>query len=385
MSAIADVGAWSARISGKTVWTFVRVRDDGGRSGWGEATLQHRAAAIHGHVDRWSPAWVGRPSRPGTLADPPIADRYASAAHAAAWSAIDQARWDLAAQAENRTVAGMLGSPVRSTIPLYANINRGTVDRTADGFAARARVVAASGFGAIKIAPFDDVDPAALDTASGRRLVARGIERVHAVRAAIGPAPRLLVDCHWRFTEAAAIDVIRLLAPASLHWLECPLPEDASTLAALRRLRSQANERGMRLAGCESMTGLDAFRAFLDAGAYDVIMPDVKYAGGLAEMLKIGEAAERGRVECSPHNPTGPIAHLHSLHLSALLGSFPFLEFQLGESPRFFDLVDGDLPDPMRGTSGLPRGAGLGAGVDLARLAPLSFDTRAEAHGTAVR
>ena len=70
------------------------------------------------------------------------------------------------------------------------------------------------------------------------------------------------------------------------------------------------------------MTGLEGFRPFLEAGIYDVIMPDVKYAGGLRELLRIGEFAAGLGVACSPHNPSGPIAHAHSLHLSAHLPSW---------------------------------------------------------------
>jgi galactonate dehydratase len=195
---------------------------------------------------------------------------------------------------------------------------------------------------------------------------------VAAVRAAIGPGRRLLVDCHWRLTEAAARNLLRELEPFALHWFECPLREDPAMLPALRRLRSQANVMGVRLAGCESMTGLAAFESFLDAGAYDVIMPDVKYAGGLAEMLRIGEAAEARGVACSLHNPSGPIAHLHSVHVSAVLAALPFLEFQYGESPHFFDIVEGSMPDPNGGASAVPSGRGLGVRIDPAKLARLA-------------
>jgi L-alanine-DL-glutamate epimerase-like enolase superfamily enzyme len=43
---IVDIAAFSARISEKTVWTFVRARDADGRSGWGEATLQGKTNCI---------------------------------------------------------------------------------------------------------------------------------------------------------------------------------------------------------------------------------------------------------------------------------------------------------------------------------------------------
>jgi galactonate dehydratase len=151
-------------------------------------------------------------------------------------------------------------------------------------------------------------------------------------------------------------------------------PETSTTIDALKRLRARANAIGVRLAGCESMTALAAFAPFLDAGAYDAIMPDVKYAGGLAELLRIGEAAQRRGVLCSPHNPTGPIAHLASVHVAAVLDGCPFLEFQYGESAHFLELCDRAIPDPNGGASALPRGAGLGAGLDLAKLAALAPD-----------
>ena len=119
------------------------------------------------------------------------------------------------------------------------------------------------------------------------------------------------------------------------------------------------------------MTGVDAFRSFLEAGVYDVVMPDVKYAGGLAEMLRIADAAAACGASCSPHNPTGPIAHMHSVHVSSQIAEFPFLEFQYGESPLFFDIIEGALPDPRQGSSVVPYVAGLGIGIDMTTLSPL--------------
>ena len=381
MATVADIEAFSARISDRTVWTFVRVRDTAGRRGWGEATLQGEAAAVHERVAALAPAFEGRALPSPLEAAVVVGTRGGSTAEAAAISAIDQALCDLAGQERRQPLAAVLGTERRATIGLYANINRGTADRRPAGFGERAQEATARGFDAVKIAPFDDVSPGNAESVAGRRLLALGVERVAAVRAAIGPDRRLLVDCHWRFTERAASEMLREMEPLRLYWLECPLSEDSSMFPALRRLRSQANEGGVRLAGCESMTGLDVFRAFLDAGVYDVIMPDVKYAGGLAEMLRIGEAAAERGVLCSPHNPSGPIAHAHSVHVSALLAAFPFLEIQYGESPLFFDIVEGALPEPRGGTSVLPPGHGLGVGIDMARLRPLLADVRAPTHG----
>jgi galactonate dehydratase len=344
------------------------MRDDAGRVGFGEATLQGRDSELRTHVARLAPSLVGRPVRPSRAAVAQGDD----AAEAAARCAIDHAVWDLAAQAQGVTLAAALGAPRTSSVPLYANVNRGTVDRSPGGFAARALEAAQRGFRAIKVAPFDDVAAADLGTDAGRRRFDLGVERVLAVREAIGPARELMVDCHWRLDERAAGEALARLEPARLYWLECPLPETTASLDALKRVRAKANATGVRLAGCESMTALDGFRPFLDAGAYDAIMPDVKYAGGLSEMLRIAADAQRRGELCSPHNPTGPVAHLASVHVASLLDDCPFLEFQYGESDAFFALCDRPIPDPTHGASDLPRDPGLGAGLDMAALASLA-------------
>ena len=361
MAVIVDAAALSARVSDKTIWTFVRLTSDSGHVGWGEATLKDSAAEVHAHVREWAGKLVGlRLSSPAE-----VTDRLAIRGRrpAAAASAIDQALWDVIAQERGEALFRALDEPQRSTIDLYANINRGTRDRSPAGFGTRAKEVVARGFAAVKIAPFDEVRSDCDDKAELSKAVKAGLERITAVRAAIGPEPRLLVDCHWRLSEVLAGDILRETESLKLYWLECPISEDASNLDALRRLPSTANTRGVRLAGCEMMTGVDGFRPFIDAGSYDVIMPDVKYAGGLREFGRIAAAAARRDIACSPHNPSGPIAHVHSLHVSALLPMFPFLELQYGESPLFFEFVEGVLPDPRSGSSPLPQGAGLGVGI----------------------
>jgi len=364
MATVTKVEALSARVSDKTVWTFVRVDTAGGLSGWGEATLQGKASAVHDHVARFAPTLIGKSWASPIDVSSVVGTCGRDTAEAAAVSALDQALWDALAQEKGQGLTAALGTPKRSEVGLYANINRGTLDRSPAGFAARAREVAGRGFDAVKIAPFDEARPDAADAARLRP----GIERIAAVRDAIGPDVRLMVDCHWRLNEAAAAEVLREVEPLKLYWLECPIAEDETHFAALRRLRSQANDKGVRLAGCEMMIGQAGFRPFLEAGVYDVIMPDVKYAGGLRELLRIGEDAARHNVACSPHNPSGPIAHAHSLHLSAHLPVFPFLEFQYGESPLFFDFVTGGLPDPNSGRSEVPRGTGLGVGLGGEKL-----------------
>jgi galactonate dehydratase len=286
MTHITTLTPYSARISDKTVWTFVCVHDSAGREGWGEATLPGEHAVVHTHVAALAPTLHGLTPDAG-LTQLAALLPSADTPRAAALSALDQALWDLIAQARGLPLAQALGLPQRATVKLYANINRGTLDRSPEGFAARAREAALRGFTAIKIAPFDDVRPESAHTPEGQRLIARGVKRVLAVRAAIGDERALMVDCHWRFTEATASAALHELAPAHLYWFECPLPETHEHFDALRRLKAKANAMGVKTAGCEMLTGVAAFGEYLDGGIYDAIMPDVKYAGGLREMLRI--------------------------------------------------------------------------------------------------
>ncbi|MCB2008914.1 MAG: hypothetical protein KDH93_28150, partial [Rhodoferax sp.] len=129
-----------------------------------------------------------------------------------------------------------------------------------------------------------------------------------------------------------------------------------------------ANAKGIRMAGMEQGIRFEAFRPYCEAGAYDVMMPDVKYMGGLQEMLHAADRFALHGVQFSPHNPTGPICHAASLQLAAAAGSFDMLELQFDESPVFGQLVDADFGPVVDGHCRFPAGAGLGARLRDAEL-----------------
>lgn len=362
-SIVAEVRWHEVRVSPKTVWSFVELVDANGVIGTGEATLGRREAPMRAAMARFESAVKGHAPSQVDLAQHHAA--AASLPEFAVLSALDQAAWDLAARQQGASVSDALGERRRDRVVAYANINRGIDPRTEEGFAAHARRAVADGFAAIKIAPFDGVelygderlrlDPALLDV---------GLGRIAAVRNAIGPDVHLMVDCHWRLNRAAALRVLDATAPHALHWLECPVPETPQMMDTLRHLRSRANDRGVRLAGCEEMSLLEGFAPFLKAGVYDVMMPDAKYVGGLREMLKVAEAFRRHGVGFSPHNPSGPVCHAASLHVCAVAASVERLEMQYAETPLFDALVDGALPLPAHGEIAVPRTPGLGVRLD---------------------
>jgi galactonate dehydratase len=101
-----------------------------------------------------------------------------------------------------------------------------------------------------------------------------------------------------------------------------------------------------------------------EAGLYDVLMPDIKYAGGYRGMLEIARVCERHGKDFSPHNPTGPVAHVASVHLCAASPTLLWLEHQWDESPLFDSLVGGVAAPLVDGAFVVPIAPGLGAALD---------------------
>jgi galactonate dehydratase len=363
--AIADMTLQLARISPKTVWAFLRLRFASGVEGVGEASLAGRERALLDAAIAHLPQWRDF----GGLDDVAIAGLPLPVASLR--SAFDAACRDAWARSRGKNLAQELGGASDTSIPLYANINRRILDRSPEGFAVSAAHAMARGFGAVKIAPFDEVDQLRCGAGEGEVAMQAGLARIAAVREMLGPDRALMVDCHWRFDASTARTLVEAIAPFDLHWLECPVPEDEAHIPVLAALRASLNRRGVRLAGLEECVGTEAFLAFARRGAYDVMMPDIKYVGGVDEMLRTGEALHRLGVEVSPHNPTGPICHATSLQLCAVLPGFTRLETQLDETPLFEELATPALPSVDGGRSRLPTGHGIGIGLDDACLAPL--------------
>ncbi|WP_158639070.1 mandelate racemase/muconate lactonizing enzyme family protein [Elioraea rosea] len=355
---IAQVGFAGVNVTPKTNWSFLVVTTEDGRTGIGEATLANHEAALAGEVERLSRALAGADARHRNALARVLPHAPAGLVRHAVISALDQALWDLDGQRAGEPIHLRLGGAVRDSVALYANINRGVAERTPDGFAAAARRAVADGFGAVKLAPFD---PLVWEDASDpgfRSAYAQGLDRVAAVREAVGRSIEVMVDCHWRFSAGGAAAAIADLARFSLFWVECPVAE--ANLPAIRRLRGMANDRGMRLAGAETLAGLAGFAPVIAAEGYDVLMPDIKYCGGHEEMRRIAALALAHGIEIAPHNPTGPVCHAHSVHACAAIPNAAMLEVQFGETPLFTGIMAGNVPAATGGRAALPDGPGLG-------------------------
>lgn len=367
-AAIASIDAAPVPVSAKTTWIVVSVTLADGTTGWGEATLFGAEEAVLTELGYLAANLVDRPVRLPGEALAAVATAHLTDARRIAVSALEQALTDVMARQGGMPLASFLGGPYRRTVPCYANINRGIADRSPDGFAAQARAaVTQDGYRAVKIAPFDGLHWSKGAPADRRSLLNRGLARIGAVRDAIGPETLLLIDCHARLSPPLAGIVVRETAAQAPYWIEEPMATDAFDPGVRRQVRGDANVRGTRIAGGETLTDVAQAAALLADGTEDAILPDLRWTGIQVGMAMLRLAVASG-VEASLHNPVGPVLDRVSLHVAAALPSFSILERQVRETP-LFDALTGMSTTPVDGALPVPDRPGIGIEIDGGELA----------------
>lgn len=314
-------------VSAHSNWVILVVATNAGVIGLGEATLEGQTDLITAQLAAVRPRLVGAPV--GELRSRSGAMPMLGLIEATIASALDQAYWDILARTLETPLHQVLGAE-QGTIPVYANINRSLdPDRSAAAFARQAAAAVAAGFTSVKCAPFDGFVRDLLEEPRARALFDAGLERVAAVRSAIGSETHLMIDCHWRFDTRTALTAIAELEQFNPYWIEAPVTEhDPDAWAMLRRRTDR------QLAGGEMLTGSRSFAEFMDRAGVDVVMPDVRHAGGVSGLTRIGAIAASRGVRVAPHNPGGPVATAASGHVSLALETLSLLELPWGEADR---------------------------------------------------
>jgi L-alanine-DL-glutamate epimerase-like enolase superfamily enzyme len=122
------------------------------------------------------------------------------------------------------------------------------------------------------------------------------VERLRAVREAVGDRFEIMVDANQAFSVDEAIRRARLYEPIDLAWYEEPLP--AEDLGGHIRLASQTT---LPVAVGESLYSLSHFREYLQREACSVVQVDVARIGGITPWLKTAHLAEAFNVPVCPH------------------------------------------------------------------------------------
>jgi galactonate dehydratase len=182
------------------------------------------------------------------------------------------------------------------------------------------------------------------------------VARVGAVRAAIGPDMRLILDLHGALGPASAIRFLDRVAEFDLLYAEEPV--DALSLPAMIRVADRA---AMPLAAGERLYSRYHARPFLEAGCLDVLQPDPCLAGGLSEARKIATMAETWGVAIQPHNCGGPVAAAACVQLDLATPNFAMQEwFPYWWDDRIHIATDPLEPKVRASRLAAPEGPGLG-------------------------
>jgi len=275
-------------------------------------------------------------------------------------SGIDIALWDLLGKAAGQPVGRLLGGRYRDCVKPYASLLMQEPGPLAD----RLAELKAQGFLAFKIGwgPF------------GRRSGALDEAMVRAARDAIGPESLLMVDAggsdaFWKQGYKWALRTSRMLADFDVAWFEEPLRPDALQDYVLLRRRSP-----VPIAGGEVLTRRQSFQPWLEAGAFDVVQPDVTKCGGISEERRIAWMAQEHGVRFIPHGWNTAVGLAADLQLASAFPDTDLVEYLTG-SPYVDDIAAGGWHLDANGMLPIPDAPGLG--LDLNHDALLRY-TRGE-------
>jgi galactonate dehydratase len=339
-------------------WCFLKIETDEGITGWGEPVLEGRAHTVATAVDELGDYLIGK--------DPALIEDHwtvmyragfyrGGGVHMSALAGIDQALWDIKGKSLGVPVHALLGGQLRDRIRVYSWIGG---DRPGDT-ANMARDCGSRGFSAVKMDATEEMQ--FVDTHAKIDAV---LERVQAIRDAMGPDFGIGVDFHGRVHRPMAKVIAAELEPYRLMFIEEPvLSEHAEALKEI------ANHCSTPIALGERLFSRWDFKRILADGYVDIVQPDPSHAGGITETRKIAAMAEAYDVALALHCPLGPIALAANLQLDAVCYNAFIQEQSLGiHYNTTNDLLD-YLKDPSvftyrDGFVAIPQGPGLGIEID---------------------
>ncbi|WP_316860819.1 mandelate racemase/muconate lactonizing enzyme family protein [uncultured Cohaesibacter sp.] len=344
----------------RRIHLLVEVICDNGLVGWGETlgpALPNRAM-----VEAYKPFLIGcdplETEKIWATLYNALRDQGQRGITITALSGIDIALWDIKGKHFNASISVLLGGRYRETVRAYAtgSFKRDGVDRVADN-AEEMAGHAAAGFHAVKIKigfdPREDLDV------------------IRAVREAIGPDVRLMIDGNHGYNASEAIMVGRAAAEYDIDWFEEPVvPEQ---LDAYRTVKAG---QPIPLAAGETWHTRWGMHEPCATRAIDIIQPDLCGCGGFSEATRIATMASLYGIRVVPHVWGTAVQIATALQFMAAQipdpvrnrPQEPIMEFDRTENPFRQAVVSKPL-EHTHGIMTIPDGPGLGIEIDRNALA----------------
>lgn len=279
------------------------------------------------------------------------------ASHAIA--AIDLALWDIKGQALGEPCWRLLGG-ARNEVPVYATFGFAFFDR--DELAAAAQDWVARGFTRLKMTVGHHAlqrrdEPRPLD-----EVIAEDVQRIRAVREAVGPDVQLYIDANCSLDYFHAHALAKRVEPYDIAFFEEPVSHN--DIPNLQKLRSRTR---IPLAAGQNEGLATRFRDLLVSQAVDVVQPNACISGGFTQCNRIAGMAAAFNTRFA----NGGAWPHHNMHLHAGLANGSLVEYH-SVAVQCCELVFDQLPKPERGVLRLPDTPGLGFAPDPARVAELA-------------
>ncbi len=298
---------------------FVRVHTDTGIIGLGETydKVPGAKGALHGTL---APILLGNDPRDierlWQFCFNTILYHGFAGAELRALSAVEIALWDILGKSLGAPVYRLLGGAVRPRVSTYNTcIGHTPIEdyrRWHEDAGALAAELQSEGVTGVKIWPFDQYSVQSFGHSIRQHEIEAGLEPVRSIRRAVGDDFRIGIECHFRFTRAAAEQICYALEPYNIYFVEDPMP--STNPAEIKRL-SQATR--IPIVGSETLLSRWQMRDWIADAASQVVMTDVCWTGGIAETRRLAALAESFGLPLVLHNAGGPVAHMASLHVAS--------------------------------------------------------------------
>jgi L-alanine-DL-glutamate epimerase-like enolase superfamily enzyme len=308
---------------------IVTIHTDGGVSGQGEGSGGGADIFRKGFAELIvgeDPYMIGRiweKMFAATYGREPSTRGWPQTSVIAAMAPIDAAIHDIMAKAAGLPVYKFLGG-YRNSVPAYVTGGYYREGKGITDLVDEIRGYVDQGFNAIKLK---------VGGISGGFSVEDDYNRVKAVRQAVGPNVKLMLDANQGWDVPTAIRASNKMYDLDITWLEEPLHwyDDVEPLKQVK-----LNTRIPLASGEHELTRWGA-RRLMETGAIDYIQFDCNAHGGISEWRKIAGMASMMYIQMAPHHE--PVLHGHllaSVPNGYILESFANPD----RDPFFFELYD---------------------------------------------
>lgn len=263
-------------------------------------------------------------------------------------SAVDCALWDLRGRWLGQPVHRLLGGPTRAEVPAYASMLGFNVLDPAR-VAERAKEYQEKGYRAQKW--FFRHGPA-----SGPEGFKKNVELAKTLRETLGDDDEIMLDAWQSWDLTYAVRMAQAIEEYRPRWLEeVAMPDRVDTYAAVRAATT------IPLSGAEHEYTRWGFKRFIDAEALDVLQPDIYWAGGLSEVVKIAAYASAYDLTVIPHGHSTPAG----IHFSASQSpSLTWIQEYLVKWNAIHQFFLANPVAPVYGVIRVPEAPGIGMDLD---------------------